>query len=221
MGPDPGLTPLPWLHVVTDDAVLARDTFAAMARRILETGGGRVALHVRGPRTSGATLFRLASALAPVAEASRSLLVVNGRVDVALCAGLGAVHLGVRSLEPPETRSILGEDARIGVSTHDEAEARRARQLGADWIFAGTLWETPSHPARPGVGLGGLVRSVAAAGGMPVLGIGGVTPERAARLVEAGGHGVAVIRGVWDAPDPIGAMNDYLQGLASRPAERR
>lgn len=204
---------VPVLHLVTDDAILAHPRFPDDACAALEAGGEAVALHLRGPWTPGGAIFTLAEALRPVAEAAGALLVVNDRVDVALAAGLGAVHLGERSLPVAEARRILGRRGVVGASVHDPVAAAAAVREGSAWLFVGTLFDTPSHPGRPGQGCD-LIGRVAAASGVPLLGIGGVTVSRVREVLSAGAHGVAVIRGVWEAPDPAGAVGDYLGALA-------
>jgi thiamine-phosphate diphosphorylase len=140
--------------------------------------------------------------------------VVNDRVDVALAAGADGAHLGVRSLSVAVARRLLGPGARVGASIHSVAEAEAAAEEGADWIFAGTIYGTPTHPAREPAGPAFAGDAARAARGIPVLAIGGVTPERVGEVLEAGAAGVAVIRGVWDAPDPAEALRRYLEMLA-------
>jgi thiamine-phosphate diphosphorylase len=205
---------LPRLHVVTDDEILAASRFPEVARALLGVGSGRVALHVRGPRTGGGRLLDIVSELRDDAARGGAWLVVNDRADVALIAGLPAVHLGRRSLPVRAARRVLGPNARLGVSTHTPQEAAQSALDGADWIFAGTTYATPSHPGREGCGPEGVRAAVGAAGRVPVVAIGGVTVERVAELVAAGAHGVAVVRGVWGAADPVAALEKYLEALA-------
>jgi thiamine-phosphate diphosphorylase len=202
---------VPSLHVVTDDQVLARPDFPELASRMLRRGRGRIALHLRGPWTSGAQLHRLALTLVGYGES----VVVNDRVDVALVTGLRRVHLGARSVPPRIARAILGEGARLGVSTHSVSAVRDAAQEGADWIFVGTIYPTPSHPGDPGRGVGAVKEATRVAPDVPVLAIGGVGPEHVREARLAGGHGVAVIRGIWGALDPLAALNEYLEMLDS------
>lgn len=204
---------VPRLHVVTDDRVLAREGLVAAARSLLEVGGPLLAFHVRGPHTSAAAVYEVVTALLPTSRRTGALLVVNDRVDVALAAGVGAVHLGVRSLEPPEVRRLVGEDAAIGLSTHDPEEAKLAAGSGVDFLFFGNVWPTPSHPDRPGAGTDRLTEAVDAAGGVPVVAIGGVDLDRIASVRSTGAHGVAVLGGVWSAGDPVGAASDYISAL--------
>lgn len=209
--------PLPRLHLVTDDAIVARGGFRATAAAALEAGGPRLALHLRAPRTEGGIIFRLAADLFPAASAAGALLLVNDRVDVAGCAGAHGVQLGQRSIPVASARSLLGAGAVIGVSVHSAEEARAAFEAdgapgvrGPDFLLAGTLFETPSHPGRPGAGTGLLAEVARAAPGIPVVGIGGVRPERLPELRAAGAHGFAVLRGVWDTASPAGAVERYL-----------
>jgi thiamine-phosphate diphosphorylase len=198
--------------VVTDDAVLAGRDFAARARAVLEAGGDRVALHLRGPGTSAARLYELAAELRGPARTAGARLLANDRIDLALAADLDGVHLRERSLAPEIARRLLPGGRLVGLSVHAEAAARAAGPE-VDYLVVGTVFATPSHPdATPG-GLA-LVKRVRAAARGPVLAIGGVTPERVAQVRSAGAHGVAVLGGVWGAADPAEAVAGYLGGLA-------
>jgi thiamine-phosphate diphosphorylase len=211
---------IPRLHVVTDDEILAGGDFLDRARLVLEFGAD-VAFHLRGPRTDGRRLFELAVQLREIAAASGAKLLVNDRVDVAMCAGVYGVHVGGRSLAPREARRLLGSAGLLGVSVHTleapvEAPvdaSREASREQADFLFLGSIWPTTSHPGRAPAGPG-LVQDVSAAAGIPVLGIGGVTPGRVPTLLQAGAHGVAVIDGIWRVPSSGDAMRAYLQALS-------
>ena len=199
---------IPRLHVVTDDRVLARVDFHAAALEVLEAGGPRIALHVRGPRTSGRALHRAAADLIRPARRSGTRLVVNDRVDVALVLGMRRVHLGGRSMPAALARRLLGAEARVGRSVHSAAEAG-GDDGRIDYLFAGTVFATPSHAGIPADGIG-VVRAVAVASAAPVVGIGGITAARAGRVLSAGARGVAAIRAVWDAPSPGYGVRRFL-----------
>ena len=201
---------IPLLHAVTDDAVVARAGFAERAEEVLAAGGPRVALHLRAHAASGRTLYDLAARLAVRAGETGSLLLVNDRVDVALAVGAHGAQLGRRSLSVADARSLVGGTL-IGASVHDAEQGREA--AGADFLVAGAVYPTATHPGRPGTGLR-LIESLAALG-PPVVAIGGVTPERAGELRSAGAMGMAAIRGVWDAPSPAGAVQRYIDAWQS------
>lgn len=211
--------PVSRLHVITDDAVLARSDFPDAALRVLEAGPA-VTLHLRGPGTGARTLFELTNRLRPAAHETGALLVVNDRVDVALAAGADGVHLAEASLPVAAARALLPAPALVGASVHDLGRIREATSEGADYLIVGTIYATPSHPERPGRGPAWL-GNVATATDLPLLAIGGVSCDRVAPCLDAGAHGVAVLRGVWDAGDTGEAVAGYLERLAAVTAATR
>ena len=228
---------IPRLHVVTDDEILARPDFETRAREVCEALEAReradrgavdsaveavLALHLRGPRTTGRKLARLTRILNGHAAASGVTLLVNDRLDVALAVRVAGVHLGSRSVPPTEARRLLGASRLLGVSVHTENEAVEAAESGADYLFLGPLFETPSHPGVA-PSRAEFMDRVTSRVDLPVIGIGGVTPERAAVVLASGAHGVAAISGIWDAPSPPDAVQAYLDAmdLAIREASDR
>ena len=131
-------------------------------------------------------LARLARTLLP----PPTRLLVNGRLDVALAAGADGVHLPANGVPVGALRARFGEGVLIGRSTHTVEEVERARDEGADYVTFGPVFATPGKGAP--VGLEGLAR--AAAAGVPVFALGGVTLERFRDLAGAGAAGVAAIR---------------------------
>ncbi len=219
----PTLRVIPKLHIVTDDEILARPDFETRAREVCEaletcepadggSLGGSVALHLRGPRTTGRRLTRLARILCEPAASSAVTLLLNDRVDVALAVGASGVHLGTRSLRPADARKLLGTRLLMGVSVHDTSAAVEAAEAGADYLLVGTLFETPSHPWAAARGPE-FMGQVASRVELPLIGIGGVTPERVPEVLASGGYGVAAIRGIWDAPSPPDAVQAYLDAV--------
>jgi thiamine-phosphate diphosphorylase len=193
--------PLPRLHAVTDAAVIATDDFPVRAAAIAAAGPA-VALHARDRSASGAALARVARRLVALARPPEAAVIVNGRPDVAQAVGAQGVQLGRGDLRPDEARASFPRGW-IGCSVHSAAEAEEAAREGADYLLVGNVYETSSHPGRPGVGLG-LVRETAALG-LPVIAIGGIDASRAAAVREHGAYGVAAIAALWWAPDPAAA----------------
>ncbi len=198
---------IPPLHVVTDDEVVARPGFPEALRLVMEMGGPDLVFHLRVPRASGHALYTLARGMRSLVINEDAWLVVNDRVDVALAVADG-VQVGARGLAAADARRLMGPGRLLGVSVHSVDEARDALAGEPDFLLAGTIWASASHPGRPPAGVG-LIREIAALG-VPTIAIGGVTPERAAEARDAGAAGFAVLRGVWDAPDPVQAIRNYL-----------
>lgn len=206
------------LHVVTDDEILSDSGFFSRAAEVLEAGGVALSLHLRGPVTDGHYLYDLAMRLKPVAEACGAQLSVNDRIDIAMAVGLDAVHLGRRSLSVVETRKLVPVVS-VGASCHDAAEVSVAREADVSWIILGNVFETLSHSERPGLGLHGLQALVALADCVPVIAIGGITPERVPSVLAAGAWGVAVRSGVWDTESPSHASSEYISKLEADAGE--
>jgi len=207
--------------VVTDDSMLARDSFIHDAASVLGGGGPAVALHIRGPRTTGRSIYGIAATLLPEARRSGAKLLVNDRVDIALILGLDGVHLGRRSLPPAVVRDLVGHEAIVGSSIEGSSEWGADSVDGADFAFVGTVFPTESHPGANCLGIDGLTQVVAAAGSFPVIGIGGISVNHASSVVRAGAHGVAVIRGIWGQADLSSAVQEYLEALEGVPAQQK
>lgn len=138
------------------------------------------------------------------ATPTHARILVNDRLDIALATHAGGVHLGERSLPPEEALRLLKwlerEDFLIGASCHSPNAAKEAERGGADYLFFGPVFATPSKAAYgPPQGLdrlGEVCRAVT----LPVLAIGGITPENAAACLSAGASGIAAIRLFQHAP---------------------
>jgi thiamine-phosphate pyrophosphorylase len=203
---------LPRLHVITDDEILNRPAWRRTACEVLAAGGPGVALHVRGPGLSGRAIYEATETLIGAAADAGALLFVNDRVDVAMSLPVAGVHLRDQSLPVREARRLLGGEACIGASVHGSERARVAEDEGASYLVVGTVFATPSHPDRQGEGVEILER-VGRTSGLPLVAIGGISPERVHSVRRAGAHGVAVRAGVWDTADPADAVTTYLSAL--------
>jgi thiamine-phosphate pyrophosphorylase len=204
--------PLPRLHLVTDDAVLANDDFGDVAEAVLARCRDLAVLHVRGPATGGARVHAIATRMHAAALNTGTILIVNDRVDIAMAVHAHGVQLGSRSLLITDARALLGAGALIGSSVHGVAEAVEAESDGADFVIQGTIFASPSHPGRSAAGIA-LVRETAERVGVPVIAIGGITPPRVADVAAAGADGVAVLGGVWHAADPVAAVDEYVDRI--------
>ena len=140
-------------------------------------------------------------------------LIVNDRADVALAVGAHGVQRTHASLTVAELRAVADKRVRVGASVHSLDEARAAADQGADWLFFGPVYDTPSK-RRYGApqGLVALER-VATAVEIPVVAIGGITPDRVSEARRAGAHGVAVISAILLADDPGAATKRFLDQL--------
>lgn len=137
---------------------------------------------------------------------------VNSRVEVADTLGLG-VHLGWRGPTVPKARDLLGPNALLGYSAHERVEAEGDRAKGGDYYFFSPVFPTSSKPDQPPTGVGPLRSFCQAAAPIPVLALGGITPERVPVCLEAGARGVAVLSGIMEVETPRAAARAYLRAL--------
>jgi len=198
---------LPRLHAVTDDRVVARGGIVERAAAMAAVAGPRLAVHLRTRALGGAEQLRLARRLREALGAHGSWLVVNDRVDVARAADAAAIALGRTGLEVRDAHRVA-PGIPVARSVHDPAEARAAAAEGADFLVAGAVFATASHPGAAAAGPA-LVEA-AATGGLQVIAIGGLTPANATAALGAGAWGVAAIRALWDAADPGVAARSFL-----------
>jgi thiamine-phosphate diphosphorylase len=195
------MRPLPRVHAFTDAALLAMPEFGIRAAAIAAAGSA-VALHARARGEGGALLAAGALRILALARPPEAAVFVSERPDIAAAVGANGVQLALQDLAPADARRLLPQGW-IGRSVHSRDEAAAAVAEGADFLVVGSIYETPSHPARAGAGPE-LVRACASLG-RPVIAIGGITPERAIEVKAAGAYGVAAIRALWQAPDPAAA----------------
>ena len=137
---------------------------------------------------------------------------MNDRVDLALAVAADGVHLGQDDLPPRAARPLLRPGMILGRSTHSLAQARQAKDDGADYIAVGALFPTVTKRDFQLVGPD-LLRQVRPETSRPLIGIGGITPENAAEVIRAGADGVAVISAVCGAPDPAAAARRFLEAI--------
>ena len=130
-----------------------------------------------------------------------ALFILNDRPDlVAACAADG-VHVGQEDAPVARARELLGPERLVGRSTHTPEQIQRANADLPDYIGVGPVYETPTKPGRPAVGLS-LVRYAAQCARMPFFAIGGIDAGNVEAVRQAGARGVAVVRALTEDSDP-------------------
>lgn len=162
-----------------------------------------------------------ATALLALCRSAKVPLVINDDLELAATIGADGVHLGRDDADPGRARERLGPDALIGVSCYDGLDlGRTAERAGASYVAFGSFFSSPTKPdaARPGPALLGVARRTLS---LPLVAIGGITPQNAGALIAAGADMVAVISGVFSAPDITAAAQAYsrLFPWPGRPTE--
>jgi len=144
-------------------------------------------IQVREKDLSAQELYELVSNIRDITAGSKTRLLVNDRLDVALAAEIDGVHLPANGLPPARVRRFVKQ---LGVSVHTIEEAITAEKAGADFVVFGPVFDSPGKTA---VGVEPLKRVVSSVH-IPVLAIGGVTIANSSEVVAAGAAGIAGIR---------------------------
>src|SRR3989442_1458353 len=176
--------------------------------------GGVTAVQLRAKSATTLELLELARNLNALCREADVPLIVNDRVDVALAAeadGVHGGHIGEEDLSPHDARRLLGPSAIVGVSVGTGQEAHLATSQGASYVSAGPMFAT-STKANAGPAAGeALLRSVHAATRLPLVVIGGITPQRSAPLYAAGADGICVGAAIVRAADPEAAARAFFE----------
>jgi thiamine-phosphate pyrophosphorylase len=142
----------------------------------------------------------------------RAILMANGDWEANVRAGARAIHLPEQSVPIGVVRFRIGSGALVGKSVHSPEVARQAECDGADYVIAGMIFASPSHPAVVPAGLA-FLREICASVRVPVLAIGGIMPENVGECIEAGATGVAVLSPIMRAADPRATTQGYRAAL--------
>lgn len=198
------------LYLITPDEP---DTARLLARTAPLLAAGATWLQYRNKTAGDALRHEQAAALQALCANAGVPLIVNDDVRLAKAVGAAGVHLGEDDGDIAAARALLGTEAIIGSSCYDQLQlAEAAVAAGADYVAFGAFFPSRSKTGTRQATMDLLSR--AASLGVPRVAIGGITPDNAHSLIEAGADLVAVISGVYDAPDPVAAAHAYLQCFA-------
>ena len=182
---------------------------AAWIARLLPCGVRLVQLRIKDqPDANVRAEIKEAKALC---ERHGAQLVVNDYWQQAIDAGCTFIHLGQGDLDTADLAAIRRAGVRFGISTHDEAELFRALETEPDYIALGPIYPTSLKAmAFPLQGLPRIKEWKTKIGPIPLVGIGGITLERAAGVFEAGADSAAVVTDItWNA-DPEQRARDWV-----------
>jgi len=196
-------------------AILDRNDLELAELLVSDSGAASGVLQLRwkgsdhdGAGPSTRQLIEAAQMVKQVAHDHGALFVVNDRIDVALAVGADVIHLGQDDLSLADAIAIRGAqgvhgELLIGISTHDEEQVRAAVAGGADYLGYGPVFATATKEnPDPVQGVDRLARAVELAGAVPVVAIGGVTPENVGPVARAGAHAACSIGAVNRSDDP-------------------
>jgi thiamine-phosphate pyrophosphorylase len=192
---------LPRIYPITDPR-LTKLSHAEQVKRLID--GGAQMIQLREKYGSPKDFYESAKEAIKIARPSSVRIIINDRVDIALAAGAGGVHLGQDDLPPARAREILGENAIIGFSTHNPEQAARAVKLPIDYLAIGPVFATATKEnTEEPLGIEGVKRVREAIGNFPMVAIGGITFENFREIISAGANSVAIINNLLFDPASI------------------
>ena len=213
--PQPSLN-LPRLYAIVDAEACARARRAPLdvARAFLSAGVRCMQLRMKG--WDSGPFLDLARAVADEATRAGCTVFINDRADIAALSAAHGLHVGQEDLSPSRARRIVGPTTAIGLSTHTQAQWESAVSEPIEYLAIGPVYGTGTKATGyDAVGLQ-MVRAAsarAAAAGLPVVAIGGITLDTAAAVIDAGAASVAVISDLLEG-EPEARAGAYLRRLS-------
>jgi len=206
------LSRLRGLYAIADTSQLRGSELVDAVAAALR-GGARVIQYrdktTRPQRREEAVLLR------ELCDQHEALLIINDDVLLAAQVSADGVHLGREDIALDKARTTLGAEGIVGVSCYNQmSRAQRLVQAGADYVAFGSFFESPTKPEAVSADIG-LITGARRALNVPVVAIGGITPENGAALVTAGADALAVISGIFAQPDPEQAARRYAALFAT------
>jgi thiamine-phosphate pyrophosphorylase len=195
------------LYAITDALLIPDDRLTVAVEQAI-LGGARM-IQYRDKSHDTARRLAQATVLNELCQRHAVPLIIND--DVALAAQIGAagVHVGKDDPSFATARARLGGNAIIGVSCYDRLDlALEAARAGADYVAFGAFFPSPTKPTEIRASIA-LLRNARAALNLPIVAIGGITPDNAPLLLDAGADALAVVSGVFGQPDIQAAARRY------------
>jgi thiamine-phosphate diphosphorylase len=197
-------------------AVLDRDDEVLARALVSEARVLQVRIKPRGGSVETQVLVQVARMARRVCDEAGAALIVNDRIDVALAARADGVHLGQADL-PIEDARRISHGLWIGISTHNVRQVYEACAAGADYVGFGPVFATATKEnPDPVQGLAGLSAAVAAAGGRPVVAIGGITAATAGDVYRTGVQALCAIGAVNQSRDPGDIARQFRSSVSAR-----
>lgn len=202
---------LQWGHLYfVCDARPNDDEPEALLRAALSGGVGLIEL--REKELGWELVERASKTFRRLADNYGAPFIVNDDPQLALALHADGVHVGQEDIDPVAARSVLGPEAIIGLSTHNEEQIAAAAGQPVDYISVGPIWETPTKQGRPATGLQ-LIRHAAENARLPWFAIGGIDLGNVDEVVGAGATRICAVRAIRDAEDPRAAASALRSSL--------
>jgi thiamine-phosphate pyrophosphorylase len=207
------------LYVITDEEVAGNLSHAEIAQRAI--AGGADVIQLRDKTCGCKELLLIGRVIREITRKTRTLFIVNDRLDVALACDADGVHLGQDDMGVGVARQIAPPGLILGVSVGTLEEAVRAERDGADYVAVSPLFPTTSkNDAGPGYGLK-VLQEIRHNVSIPVIAVGGINRNNVNDVIAAGADGIAVISAVVGSPDIMKAAMELREMVRKSKAMMR
>lgn len=196
------------VYLVTDTAYFKDDSIWNKMEAALAAGVTLV--QYRDKTAASRILYERALKMKALCDKYKVPMLVDDRADITFAVGAAGVHVGQSDLPAEIARRLLGEDAIIGVSAHNAAEALAAEAAGADYLGCGAVYPTGTKKDTSVIGTEGL-KAIRAATKLPFVGIGGITLANYNEVLAAGANGAAVVSAILGAEDIKGTVQRFIE----------
>jgi thiamine-phosphate pyrophosphorylase len=201
-------------YLVTEDALAAAGGTPSVVEAAI--AGGVDMVQLREKERTARERYSIGREVRAICAAAGVPMIVNDRIDLAMALEADGVHLGADDVPVTVARELLGPDAIVGRSVDGADAAAAAAADGADYVGVGAVYETQTKAvsdAQQAVGPD-RIAAIATQVAIPIVGIGGITPDSAGAVIDAGAAGVAVVSAIMADPDPQAATRRLQAAVA-------
>lgn len=196
------------LYAIADTSIIAGDKLVEVVERVIAAGA--CAIQYRDKQSPDDRRYRDALALSRLCRQHDIVFIINDDILLARQVNADGVHLGKDDSSLADAREALGNTALIGVSCYNQlGSAIEAEKQGADYVAFGRFFPSKTKPGAIQADVE-LLTTAHRSLSIPVVAIGGITPDNGGKLLDAGADLLAVIDGIFGQPDAGAAARRYV-----------
>ena len=199
------------LYFVTDSTNKTEQEFLEIVD--LACAGGVTLVQLREKEKRGLEYFTLAEKVKQITDKYKIPLIIDDRVDIAMAVDAAGVHVGQSDMPVYAARKLMGENKIIGASAKTVAQAKKAKEEGADYLGVGAIYPTSTKVVTVITGVSTL-NEIAAETNIPVVAIGGLNDSNMHVLYDSLADGIAVVSAIMKSDDPCAAAGALKTQIA-------
>lgn len=186
------------LYAVTDRSWIGEKTLCQQVEEAIK--GGVTFVQLREKQLSDEEILEEGKQIKALCKKYGVPFVMNDRVDLALALDADGVHVGQKDMEAGQVRKLLGPDKIIGVSARTVEQALAAKEMGADYLGVGAVFQTGTKGDAVQLDHA-VLKQICETVDLPIVAIGGIKQENVKELTGSGVSGIAVVSAIFAQPD--------------------